>query len=100
MALLALLLWYINKREKAVYLLDFTTFEPPQSWKLSPDQIVDIMRSQGCFSEGSLEFQARMLKQSGCGPSTAWPPGIVRCLGGETADRSCEAARKESEVLN
>lgn len=41
-----------------------------------------------------------MLKQSGCGPLTAWPPGIVQSLEGKETDRSIEASRKESEVIS
>lgn len=99
MALVALLLSYLSYREKSVFLVDFSTFEPPESWKLSPEQLVDIMRAQKCFSEDSIGFLERMLQQSGVGPSTAWPPGIVKCLNGEPADRSVEAARKESETV-
>jgi hypothetical protein len=98
MAMLAALIWYATHREKPVYLLDFCTFEPPESWKLTAEQLMTIMRAQGCFTEESLDFLARMLKQSGCGPATAWPPGTVQCLQGLPADRSAEAARKESEV--
>jgi len=99
MALLALLIWYVNHREKPVYLIDFTTWEPPESWKLSHEQLMKAMEFQGCFTEESLEFLRRMLTQSGVGPATAWPPGIVQCLDGSPTDRSVHAARSESEVI-
>lgn len=99
MAILSIVLWYLTHKEKPVYLLDFATFEPPDSWKLSAEQILDIMRRQGCFTSDSIDFLSRMLTQSGCGPSTAWPPGTVQCLEGKEADRSAEAARKESETV-
>lgn len=99
MILLALVLWYINYREKSVYLLDFATFEPPEDWRVSPEQFVQILRSQGDYTEESIAFQERMLHQSGCGPKTAWPPGILRCLDGLPADYSTEASRKESETV-
>jgi len=98
MAILALVIWYITQREQPVYLIDFSTFEPPDEWKVTPDQLMQIMRAQNCFTEESVEFLDRMLKQSGCGPRTAWPPGTVQCLEGKTADTTAEAARKESEV--
>ena len=78
MALLALLLWFLKNREKPVYLIDFATFEPPKSWKVSQEELMKIMEFQNCFSKESLEFCERMLAQSGVGPATAWPPGIVR----------------------
>jgi|TARA_B110000090_G_scaffold16322_1_gene16309 3-ketoacyl-CoA synthase len=60
-----------------------------------------IMRAQNCFTEESLIFLAKMLKNSGCGPSTAWPPGIVKCLSGDNipSDVSIEAARSEAEEV-
>ena len=105
MLLLALAVWYLHYTSSPVYLIDFSTFEPPEDWKVSPEKLVEIMKAQTdhagqkCFEEKSLEFMTKMLEHSGCGPSTAWPPGIVRCLKGEQADRSAEAARKESEVV-
>ena len=78
MLLVALLLWYLNQWEKAVYLIDFATFQPPDDWKVSQDQLVQMLRLQKCFSEEAIAFQERMLRQSGVGPKTAWPPGIVR----------------------
>ena len=98
MALVALLLWYIKNTAKPVYLVDFETFQPPEDWKLTHDELMEIMRLQGCFTEDSLTFLRRMLEQSGVGNSTAWPPGTTQCLKGLKADRSAEAARKECEV--
>lgn len=61
MGLLTLLVWYINYREKSVYLVDFTTFEPPENWKVSPAQLIEIMRAQNCFTEESIDFMDRMV---------------------------------------
>lgn len=100
MALVAIGLWYLSKRHKPVYLIDFVTFEPPEKWRLTAAQLMEIMRNLGCFTQESLDFQERMLKQSGCGPSTAWPPAIIQVLDGKKYDTSAEAARGESEVSN
>ena len=75
MGLLALVVWYFTQGEKQVLLIDFACFEPPESWKVSHDQLMQMMKAQNCFTEESLDFLSRMLQQSGCGPSTAWPPG-------------------------
>mmetsp|Transcript_1740 Transcript_1740/g.2958 ORF Transcript_1740/g.2958 Transcript_1740/m.2958 type:complete len:532 (-) Transcript_1740:479-2074(-) len=99
MGVLAILLWYANRRHKPVYLIDFATFEPPEEWKVSPEQLLEIMRRQKCFTEESLTFMERMLKQSGCGPSTAWPPGIIRCLDNKPVQRTAEAAREEARIV-
>lgn len=98
MVLVAAFIWYLTHKEKSVYLLDFANFEPPEDWLINDEQTMQILRFQGCFTEESLAFQERMLKQSGVGPLTAWPLGTVRCLKGEKADTSAEAARQEAEV--
>lgn len=98
MAILAIVAWRVYHREKRVYLLDFATFDAPDSWKVSQEQIVEILRLQGCYTEEGLRFMDRMLKQSGTGNATAWPPGIVSCLHGHPQDKSIEASRKEAEV--
>lgn len=61
MAILALVIWYLNHRDKPVYLIDFAVFEPPEDWKLSHDQLMDIMGKQGCFTEDSLNFLSRFM---------------------------------------
>jgi len=96
---IVIVLWYLFKQANPVYLLDFATFEPPEEWKLTSEELMTIMKAQGCFTEDSLAFLERMLSQSGCGPSTAWPPGTVQCLRGLPADTSAEAARLESETV-
>lgn len=99
----------IMRVQRPVYLLSFATFKPPESWKLSHDQIVQIMRRQNCFTEDSIEFMERILERSGTGQSTAWPPGIVQSLKEERqpdgsvtypkADRSMKASRAEAETV-
>jgi FAE1/Type III polyketide synthase-like protein len=64
MAILALVIWYLNHRDKPVYLIDFAVFEPPEDWKLSHDQLMDIMGKQGCFTEDSLNFLSRFVSVS------------------------------------
>ena len=59
MAILAMIIWYFNQRSKPVYLIDFAVFEPPESWKLSHEQLMEIMGKQGCFTEESLTFLSR-----------------------------------------
>lgn len=101
---LVLAAWFV-RMDSPVYLLSFSTWKAPDSWKLTHDEIVDTMRRQGCFTEESLSFLRRILERSGTGQATAWPPGIVRCLEDDEngqplkADRSMEASRKEAETI-
>lgn len=98
-ALLAVVIWYFSHRVHPVYLIDFATFKPPQEWKVTPEDTLELMKKTGSFTEESLQFMERMLKQSGVGPATAWPPGMVRCLKEDVkSDESVDASRKEAEV--
>jgi predicted naringenin-chalcone synthase len=92
-------LMYMHQRP--IYLLSFATFKAPDSWKVSHEEIMEIMRRQRCFTATSLDFLSKILERSGTGPSTAWPPGIVQCLQSEStpADRSMTAARQEAETI-
>ncbi|CAM9645785.1 unnamed protein product [Chrysoparadoxa australica] len=97
---LGLTYWVSTSRRK-VYLIDFATWKAPSSWKVSHQDVLKILRAQRCYTEESIEFMGRILAKSGVGPSTAWPPGAMRCLADPsvTSDRSCEAARTEAEVV-
>jgi hypothetical protein len=94
----AILLWYLGTKEKTVYLMDFACFEPPADWKVTAEQILELLKATGSFTEDSLKFQERMMQQSGVGPSTAWPPGITQVFKGLPHNESAEMSRKEAEV--
>jgi 3-ketoacyl-CoA synthase len=85
--------------DNPIYMLAFSTFKAPDSWKVSHAQIIQMMKNQKCFTEESIGFMERLLERSGTGQSTAWPPGIVQCLHGKETDRSIEASRKEAETV-
>jgi predicted naringenin-chalcone synthase len=67
--------------------------------RVSPEQILGLMKGQGYYNEESLAFMGRMLQQSGCGPKTAWPPGIIRCFAGEKLEQDSEESRREAEIV-
>lgn len=98
----------ILKMDNPTYLLSFATFKAPQEWKVSHEQIIEMMKNYKCFddepdkapfTQDSLDFMARLLARSGTGQSTAWPPGIVQTLEGKRPDRSIEGSRKEAEII-
>lgn len=100
--LLALVIFVLNRTEKAVYLVDFACFEPPESWRITYDQMMKVLEMQGCYTAESLDFMRRMLERSGCGPRTAWPPAIMDVLAGGGAKAmktGTEDAREESRVV-
>jgi len=87
------------RMDNPTYLLAFSTFKAPASWRVSHEQIIEMMKHQECFTDDSLDFMKRLLVRSGTGQSTAWPPGIVQSLHGKKPDRSIEASRREAETI-
>jgi hypothetical protein len=53
-ALVLLVMFWLLRQQGPVYLLSFSTFKAPDSWKVTHDDIQEIMRRQKCFSEESL----------------------------------------------
>jgi 3-ketoacyl-CoA synthase len=97
--LILIIIGVILTNDKPTYMLAFSTFKAPESWKVSHAEIIQMMKHQHCFTDDSIEFMTRLLERSGTGQSTAWPPGIVQCLNGKVTDRSIEASRKEAETV-
>jgi len=95
---LIVLVWII-RMDNPVYCMSFATFKPPDEWKVTQEQIMQIFKAQGVFTEDSLGFMQRMLERSGTGNATAYPPAIVQCLKGKKADRSIERSREEAETI-
>lgn len=98
-ALVLVVIGWILTNDNPIYMLAFSTFKAPESWKVTHDQFIEMMKLQGCFTDDSVNFMARLIARSGTGQSTAWPPGIVQCLEGKKSDRSIEASRKEAEMV-
>lgn len=102
---LIVLAWVIMS-DNPVYLLSFSTFKAPDEWRVSHDEIIEMMRRQECYTEDSIGFMKRLLDRSGTGQRTAWPPGIVRSLKEKDengkwmkSDKSIEGSRKEAETI-
>lgn len=98
-ALVLFVMAWLLRMDNPVYLLSFATFHAPESWKVSHEQIIEMMRRQNAFTEDSIDFMRRLLVRSGTGQNTAWPPGIVQCLDGKETDRTIEGSRKEAETV-
>ena len=97
------------RRGRSVYMLDFATFEPPDDWKITHDELIQVVRNvakhraergESANTEADIEFQAKVLDNSGTGQATAWPPAIVRCLNEGTVPKLCmEETREEAETI-
>lgn len=98
-ALVVVIIGWILASDNPVYMLAFSTFKAPESWKVTHAEFIQMMKNQDCFTDDSIAFMARLIARSGTGQSTAWPPGIVQCLKGKKSDRSIEASRKEAQTV-
>lgn len=58
---------YFLRQSQSVYLVDFCTYKPPEEWKLSQAEVMEIMRRKKCFTDESLAFMERILANSGTG---------------------------------
>jgi len=92
-------LYWIAKMDEPLYLMAFSTFKAPESWRLSHEQIIQCMRNQNVYTEESLAFMKKLLSRSETGQSTAWPPGIVQCLEGKPYKNNIAASRAEAETV-
>ena len=62
--LVVLLVWYMMQQPN-VYLMELATFKAPDSWRITYDQSMEILRNTGNYTKDSLDFQEKMLRSSG-----------------------------------
>lgn len=62
-AIILVCIMYILTNKPAVYMLDFSVYEPPPSWRVSREEIVEVLRRYGFFSEESISFMQRLLER-------------------------------------
>ncbi|CAI0553430.1 unnamed protein product, partial [Linum tenue] len=77
--LLGLMLYiYFDLAPRSVYLVDFACFRPPNELKISKAEFIRLAKQSGNFTDASIEFQHRGLKNSGLGDSTYMPRSVFR----------------------
>ncbi|KNC79279.1 hypothetical protein SARC_08322 [Sphaeroforma arctica JP610] len=93
--LVAFLGSYLSSRKSPVYCVEFETFTPPESWKVTRDEIMQVMRSSNSFTEESQDFLQRIMDTSATGNATHWPPGILKALKGQKQEETMTSSRRE-----
>jgi len=71
--------YYVMPGTSTVYLVDFKAFQAPDSWKCSTERYF-ITGDHFKFSPELQEFQMKMLRNSGLGEGTSFPPGRLIIL--------------------
>ncbi|KAF8028213.1 hypothetical protein BT93_E0960 [Corymbia citriodora subsp. variegata] len=77
--LLGLVLYvYLSLIPRSTYLVDFTCFRPPDEFKISKEEFLELARKSGKYSEEAIVFQEGVLKRSGIGDETYLPRAVFR----------------------
>ncbi|KIZ06635.1 3-ketoacyl-CoA synthase 4 [Monoraphidium neglectum] len=72
----AALLWRTFSRRRT-YLVDYSVYRSPDSWKVSKKEYDAIVASTNNFSPESLQFMSKVLARSGLGDETYAPPSLT-----------------------
>ncbi|WCJ34652.1 3-ketoacyl-CoA synthase 10 [Euphorbia peplus] len=64
---------YLDLTPRSIYLVDFACFHPPENLKISKDEFIQLAKNSGRFNDAAIEFQHRVLKNSGIGDETYMP---------------------------
>ncbi|PRQ23897.1 putative very-long-chain 3-oxoacyl-CoA synthase [Rosa chinensis] len=86
---------YIMTQPRSVYLVDYSCHKPPNNLKVKYQKFINHSRLTGAFDESSLEFQHKILEQSGLGEETYLPEAMHSIL----SRLSMAAAREEAEQV-
>ncbi|XP_020599505.1 3-ketoacyl-CoA synthase 4-like [Phalaenopsis equestris] len=86
---------YIMTRPRAVYLVDYACYRPPDRLQVRYSQFMEHSRLCGNFNESALEFQRKILERSGLGEET-YVPDAMHYL---PPRPSMAAARDEAEQV-
>ncbi|KAF8033563.1 hypothetical protein BT93_D2225 [Corymbia citriodora subsp. variegata] len=92
---LLLLLLYVSKRTRPVYLVDFACYLPEDERKMSVESFLKMSEESGAFEEETLQFQRRIASRSGLGDETYFPRGITS----KPPNLCMEEARLEAEAV-
>ncbi|MED6147770.1 inositol polyphosphate kinase kcs1 [Stylosanthes scabra] len=89
------LAFYLAKRSKPVYLVDFACYKPQEERKISVESFLKMSEESGEFQDETLQFQRRISSRAGLGDETYLPKGITA-----RPPRLCmEEARAEAEAV-
>ncbi|GKV00404.1 hypothetical protein SLEP1_g13096 [Rubroshorea leprosula] len=69
---------YLGLTPRSTYLIDFACFRPPDEFKISKEEFIELARKSGKFNDAAIEFQQRVLKNSGIGDESYLPRLVFR----------------------
>ncbi|XP_051114200.1 3-ketoacyl-CoA synthase 15-like [Andrographis paniculata] len=76
---LAVLVYVLfNLAPTVTYLIDFACYVPPEKFKITKEEYIELAKKSGQFNDESLKFQRRVLNTSGIGDATYLPRAVFR----------------------
>jgi len=88
------LLYYFGT-PSSVYLIDFAVLEADEKYMVPSEIFLQKTRNSGYFSQENIDFQEKILRRSGLGEETYFPPGILT----EPPVLTMESARSEADYV-
>jgi len=76
-AFIFVVVWWYLSRPRPVYLVDFSTFSPPENMKITPELFSLLTRGCPTFTQSSIDFQEKMLPKTGLGRETYFPAHML-----------------------
>ncbi|XP_073132075.1 3-ketoacyl-CoA synthase 15-like [Henckelia pumila] len=64
---------YLDLTPRTTYLVDFACCRPPNELKITKDEFIELAKKSGQFNDAAIQFQQRVLKNSGLGDETYLP---------------------------
>lgn len=86
---------YLLSRPRAVYLVDFSCYRPPDNCRVPFATFMEHSRLMNYFDQKSLDFQMRILERSGLSEETCFPPALHYIPPRPTM----EASREEAQLV-
>ncbi|CAN6444921.1 unnamed protein product [Victoria cruziana] len=68
---------YLELCPRPVYLVDYACCSPPDEFKVSRQEFIELARKSGNFEDANLEFLHRTLKKSGIGDESYLPRHVI-----------------------
>ncbi|KAA8535883.1 hypothetical protein F0562_030886 [Nyssa sinensis] len=73
-----ILYMYLDSFPRSTYLLDFACYRPPNQFKISKEEYMELARKSGKYDAAAIEFKQRVLKSSGMGDETYLPRVVFK----------------------
>ncbi|KAG8373895.1 hypothetical protein BUALT_Bualt11G0072800 [Buddleja alternifolia] len=86
---------YLDLTPRSTYLVDFTCYLPPDELKISKEEYIELAKKSGQFNDVAIQFQQRVLKNSGLGEETYLPRAVFH----PNYQKDLKTGREEAATL-